>query len=180
MPITADTARKGLLLPALDARAHNLDQEALIFNPSPERDSLLEWANELSKIAPDIAAELLVLMRRLLESNMAEGECERAFAGIADKLAARLHDRERNGNGQVKLKTRAIANRLRLALNVIQTPGADPMAYVRACRDIDEIRASVPVESLLCDQMLRELRSKKYELLRTLVESPDDPDGAAA
>lgn len=77
---------RGEMHQALDARALNLEQQRLIFNPSPECDSLVEHIGRLVSGAPAAqVVELRRLLRRLARSNAAEGECERALAASIEQ-----------------------------------------------------------------------------------------------
>ena len=74
----------------LDARALNLEQQRLIFNPSPEIDSLAEIIGRALSGRP--AEELLEarrVLKRLLASNHEEGGHERELAAsIEQSLSA--------------------------------------------------------------------------------------------
>lgn len=85
---TAGAIRKHLLNEAMDARAHNMDQARLLWNPTPEADSLLEYLHEIRDAVPvEVMSKMLTLIRQLVESNQVEGEHERRLAGFADQMA---------------------------------------------------------------------------------------------
>lgn len=95
---TARDILKGLLNPAMDARAHNVGQARTVWNPSPECDSIIEYlARVQDQIPATVMGELLRLLRELLESNTAEGEHERAIARMADQMSRTQRSFECNG-----------------------------------------------------------------------------------
>lgn len=83
--------RERVLEPAMDSIALNNDQRALIYNPSPEVDSLIEIAQELVATGADPAlmARKMLKLRLLLESIGREDESLRMIACAADMLAKR-------------------------------------------------------------------------------------------
>lgn len=101
MSATAPTARdivKGLLHPAMEGFAQGQRQTRLIWNPSPEADSLLEYLAEVqAQIPPEVLGKILALVKELLESNLAEGSQEKAVAGFADQMARTMRHEECNG-----------------------------------------------------------------------------------
>lgn len=77
----------------LDARACNLQQQRILHNPTPECDSLAEHIAELltEGVPAQRVLEMTRLLRRLAESNVAEGGEERYLAGeIETALQARF------------------------------------------------------------------------------------------
>lgn len=82
---------------ALDARALNLEQERLIYNPSPEPDSIVELVARLASGRPaEEVLEVRRLLRRFIESNAAEGGLECRLAGsIEASLQRHFGARER-------------------------------------------------------------------------------------
>lgn len=95
-PVTRDQLRTQMR-DTLDARALNLEQQRLIYNPSPACDSLVEHTGRLASGAPaEQVVELRRLLKRLLTSNAAEGEHERQLAAsIEQSLSAHFGARKR-------------------------------------------------------------------------------------
>lgn len=75
--------------PALDGCAHNHHQSRLIFNASPEIDSLAERIAALREhdVPDDVISALFADLRALRESNHAELAAHRAVAKTGDNLA---------------------------------------------------------------------------------------------
>jgi hypothetical protein len=96
MTLTAATVQRDFLHPALDARAQNLLQGRLVYNPdTPEPDSILELFQWLLHRRPDLledpeiaekAADALQCIRQIVVSNQLEGGGECRFIGAADSL----------------------------------------------------------------------------------------------
>lgn len=83
--------REQVLEPAMDSIVLNDQQRALIYNPSPEVDSLIEIAQELVATGADPAlmARKMLKLRLLLQSIGREDESLRIIACAADMLAKR-------------------------------------------------------------------------------------------
>lgn len=166
-------ARRALDL-ALEARACNLLQGRLLFDPSPEADSLLE----LPAVARgEGASERLValmasLCRRVIASNGAEGQAELELAGLLDGHAAR----QRRLPAADRLTVKAIAARVRGPLAVLVDPAAhDGVAYYRACCAVRDVVAACPPEQLLSPALAHELRGRKHALLGRLARDAQRP-----
>ena len=155
--------------PALDAIAHNLDQHRMLFDPSPEIDSLIEIGNTLADEQPRLAATLLGIAARLAASNSAELACAQKVAGNGEQIARDL----RPVDGRQSLKRSMLRLRIRPILDVIADPDADPMAYVRAGRDLHALQREVPMETLLSKSLAHEL-GQRAELLHRYLRT----DGA--
>lgn len=89
---------------AMDAHALNRAQAALLFDPSPECDSLAEYIVALRRYqVPEwIVTEMLHLTRELITSNDLEGEVERLAAGDLERLAAAARAPRRQPRATVK------------------------------------------------------------------------------
>jgi hypothetical protein len=149
MAVTAAAARRDLLEPALDARAHNLTQAQLIANPTPEVDSLLEHVHALGRDLPASQRrahvhEALRLIRDLFNSNRAEGECEQTIAGAADQLAAALRAGTVERGWTVKRVARELRDPLAVLVNPIIRGDKRDDALRRVMRVVDQ----APVELL--------------------------------
>lgn len=107
----------------LDARSANLDQHRVLFDPSPEIDSLGEWIAGL----PISTAERrrgMRFVRDLMDLNEAEGRLEQEAAGLLDPMVV---GRRLRAEG---LTVKQIACRLRRPLRA----GAPYLQAVRAVR----------------------------------------------
>jgi hypothetical protein len=151
----------------LDARALNLEQARLLFDPSVEVDSLLELPAALLRAgAPAVlVSELSVLCRRVLESNLLEGERERVLAGVLDEQLAAIRVLPVAG----RLTAKGIARAVRGPLGVVlDGGGGDAVRYFRACCAVRDVVAAVPRAQLLAPAVRHELRERKFRLLAEL------------
>jgi hypothetical protein len=173
--ITAATTKREFLWPAMDARAHNLEQERVLFDPSPECDSLTERLNalHLHGACPAAIAECLHDVNRLLASNQLEGDSERRIAGAADQLASDLRWLELNQTGLVlALGTKSIAHQLRRPLSVIAArAGCKAGEWVAAVRAVDDVVAQVPRLQLFAPEVRHDLGEAAFALLVEIAES---------
>lgn len=164
--LTSRCMRDRFLHPAMDARALNLDQERLFFNPTPEVDSLLEHLTAAG-MNPAARAACLDVIRRLVAANRAEGEAERQLAGAADRLAVELRTAESEGLGAPSAKR--LAALLREPLGVIAKPPAeDGLRFVAAVRQVDTAIRETPESVLLSSTVEHELGPGRFALLRRL------------
>ena len=161
MTVTAAVVRRRALDPGMEARAYNLEQERLFFDPSPERDSLVE-------VIDTGCLEVVNLVRRLVDSNMREGEAERAFLGWADGFATDLRAMELGGNGS-KLTAKAIARALREPLRTLRSD-ATPAELAGAVREIHRVLRQAPRSLVLASAVEHNLGAASFALLREIVE----------
>ena len=168
--ITRSTASKGLAH-VMDARGANLEQNALLYNPSPEVDSLAELPAELLRqvragnIDPALFATWAKLSRRLLESNIAEGASEMTAAGLLEDHIARA----RTAPLAARMTAKSIARRLRDPLRVMLDPAAhDAIEFFRAAGAIRDVLAACPREQLLAPAVEHHLGGRKFRLLTQL------------
>lgn len=177
MTVTIDlssaTVQRVFLSPGMDARALNVEQQRILFDDSPEPDSLIEL---LQAIDPDTKAEARAFRQlihgavELYRSNGSEGEFELAICGAADQLARDLHDEVQN-HGREQMVVKAIARKLRPALATIaKPPVGEPRSLVAAGRAIGEVTSQVPTDQLLSPGLRHELGAGRYELLCSLIE----------
>jgi hypothetical protein len=168
--ISAATVRREFLEPAMDTRAVNID----------DHDLSVTLADDLERLhCPVDDARLLrevrALSRRAIVINTTEGNLEKQIVGAADRLARDLRGIELNA-AALELTARVIAARLRGPLAVIQqyeTTGAgDAMALVAAGREIERVAARCPTSHLLSPRVRKELRARKYQLLRDILNGP--------
>lgn len=174
--LTAAVVKDQVLNRAMDARALNLEQERLLFNPTREIDSVLELAQTLVSRDVGTAARLSCLTRRLMESNRAEGDRERDMALFADQLATDLRRHELNGPRPLLLvSAKSLARQVRDDLAVILDPaGHDALRFVTAVRRVDDIIARVPRAQLLAREVAHQLGAARFELLEELISSYND------
>lgn len=159
MNVTAATVRRSALDPGMEARAYNLEQERLYYDPSPERDSLVE-------VIDTGCLQVVNLVRRLVDSNLREGQAEREFLGWADRFATDLRDHEVKGNG---LNAKAIARALRAPLRTLRSE-ADPAELAGAVRVIHRVLRSAPRSLVLAPAVEHNLGAASFALLREIVE----------
>jgi hypothetical protein len=166
--LTRTTAQAGLSL-AMDARGANLEQTALIFNPSVEIDSLGELPAVLLRHgAPEaLVAQMVTLCRRVLESNVAEGNCEMGLAGLLEDHV----DRARTLPLELRSTAKQIAARLRGPLAVLLQPGGDGIEWCKASWTVRDELAATPREQLLAPAVRHELRDRKFRKLTELADA---------
>lgn len=163
------------LVPALghvmDARLHNLDQEILVFDPSPTVDSAMEHAAALLTCAehlrPHHVGSLLELLRRLVESNRAEGGHELGAAGVLDPLVKQLHGQGRRSQITVK----EAACHLRAPLQVIRNRPDGVAFFTQACKVRDVLDLLDPAVARGAG-MRKALGDNSHDTLLSLM--PDD------
>lgn len=161
MNITAAIVRRSALDPGMEARAYNLEQERLFYDPSPERDSLVE-------VIDTGCLTTVTIVRRLVDSNQREGEAERRILGWADALATDLRDFELNGNG-AKLTAKGIARALRPALKRVRS-GGTPAELADAFRAIHAVLRAAP-RSLVLSGAVRHELGANYELVERMLDA---------
>lgn len=163
---------------AMDARALNLDQSELLHNPAtPEVDSYLEFVASLKErgIPGDVITELERYGWMIVELNGREGSFARMVAGNGEQIAREL----KHVDGRQSLKRPALRRRLRPILDVLADPGADPMAYVRAGRDLHLLQREVPIETLLSKSLAHEIGRDAELLHRYLRDDAREPGETA-
>ena len=161
MNVTAATVRRSALDPGMEARAYNLEQERLFYDPSPERDSLVE-------VIDTGCLEVVNLVRRLVDSNLREGEAERMFLGWADGFATDLRNLELNGDG-ARLTAKGVARSLRAPLRTLRSD-ASPAELAGAVRAIHRVLRSAPRSLVLAPAVEHNLGAQSFALLREIVE----------
>lgn len=164
--LTRTEAHQGLDV-AMTCRAHNIEQTAAIFNPTPEVDSLVEEIASLLRhgVDPTVVANLTTRCRQILESNVAEGNGEMHLAGVFE---AHIH-RTLATPVLERATIKSLAARLRDPLGVIASGTTDGIAYFKACCAVRDVITSVPAGQLLTASMRHELRGKRYGVLADLV-----------
>jgi hypothetical protein len=158
--VSAATIRRGMLEPALDARAINIAEER-------QCESLLDHIANLHPAGPGSAevAEIRRLALLLHDENSAEGDLEREVIHNADTLTRDLRGVELNGVSGV-LTAKCIARLLREPLNVLcDMAGHDAHTIVHAARQVDDVIRQVPTAQLLAPQVRHELWHRRFDLL---------------
>jgi hypothetical protein len=120
----ADNALNALL----DARAHNLEQARLLFNPSPEADSLIEQLHGLDAfdVPPREVQTLVDQAVELYRSNQAEGHREQDAAGALDG-----HIRDLAAGISNDLTLKGLGRQVRLLLQQLDECGAAEARMIR-------------------------------------------------
>lgn len=155
----------------MDARALNLEQAELIFNPSAEVDSVFEVLQELRGDIPrSKLVELTRLTRRIAVSNSWEGNREVGLCGTADRLVRDLRDLHLNGGMESVLAAKSIARLLRAPLKTLGAPVDDLLAWVDALREVDEVLGRAPEDQVLSPTVRYDLGERKYALLEQLAK----------
>lgn len=173
----APTPSASMLSPALthvmDARLHNLDQEVLVFDPSPDVDSAMEHAAALlscpDRDRPRHVGELLRLLRQIVESNRCEGGHELSAAGIIDPLVKTLHTSGRRSS----LTAKDGAARLRAPLQVIANRPDGIAFFHQACR-IKDVVAVMDDHVIRGAGMRKALGPNRHDLLLSLLPAAEE------
>jgi hypothetical protein len=166
-----------LLDHGMDALVHNRDQDILIFNPSPEPDSIIEHLNLLFRelheagVDPSRIADLLTLTRKVLESNGFERGDGQVVTGGLDALLAQLMA----GNQlRAHLDAKGIAFKLRDPLKILaaledgqRVPARD---VIDAGHAVKEVRRLIPDHKLLAADVQNQLGETGFKHLQRLVE----------
>lgn len=172
----ASTTLRAPLETVMDARAHNLTQSALIYDPSPAEDSLAECILGLlhADDAHDRAnrvAETMVLLRRLTASNVLEGECELSAAGVLDAMTKGMHC----AGVRSQMTVREAAARLRRPLRAI-AENPDGIAFFRHACQIKDVVSLLSPDVLHGNGLRNELGTGRHDLLLSMLPT----DGAGA
>jgi hypothetical protein len=170
----ARVKREGLA-PALDAVALGDLEQLVFYNPSPDRDSLLELIPELILPAERRSAEgreFASLLREGVSLNTTQTDRCRSVTGFLDGLVIDLHDRQLNGGGAGALAAKAVAGAVRQPLRAIaDLDPEDLAAVVEAVRTIDAVLDRAGRTQALGATVEHELGRRAYELLRDLADS---------
>jgi hypothetical protein len=180
--VTAGTLQRKVLDPALEAIALNRAQERIVYDPSPERDSIAEWVNAMADSDPESCAAIMGLLAQLVASNQLEQTEILRIAGFSDETIRHLRRLERTAAGATSQAwtRRRLIDRLRQPLAVIADPVPhDAMTFVQAVRVVDDLIVRVPLSDLLADAVLYQLGQAKAAKLRELVESRNESDARA-
>ena len=183
--LTASSIERDYLSNSLDAIAANDEQARLIFNPSPEVDSLVEdfklligssrrsVDRQADAPLPARLADTSRRLRALAHSNGRERRFELAISAAADRDVRSARDLALNGRagGEAVLACKAIARAVRVPLKTIADPPAgDGMALVDAVRAVDQVLARAPAAQVCSPTVRHEIGDARYRLLCDLVE----------
>lgn len=160
--LSAATVRHAVLEPGMDARALNIEQSRIVFDPSPESDSLVEVLADLG--AYQQAKPHLIALTR---SNHAEGKLECGITLWADTLATDLRDLELNG-GAGALSGKSLARALREPLRAFAGSGG-AAERARAAAAIWRVTKGHPRAQLLTPSVRHELGAAKFRLLEEML-----------
>lgn len=176
-PTPSATALQPALGHVMDARLDNLDQEIFVFDPSPDVDSALEHAAALlhcpAQHRPHHVAALMTLLRKVLESNRAEGGHELQAAGYLDPLIKDLHTQGQRSTLTVK----QAAAHLRGPLQVIHNRPDGVEFFRQACK-VKDVLAVMDPDTVRGRGMRSQLGDARHDLLLSLL--PPEQIGRAA
>lgn len=160
---------------AMDARCENLTQQTYVWDPDPEVNSLAEIPAVLMRLGvdPAVISTLAMLVRKIAESNMREGQHELDIAGTLDSITAGLHYHGMRSTLTVK----AAARKLRPALSTLAR-GGDATRFFAASCDIKDVLACLPPEIVQGRGLRHELGDGRHDLLLSLI--PADAGERAA
>lgn len=178
--VTAGLVKRSVLEPVLDARALNLEQKRLMFDPSPEVDSQLESIDLLATMVAgndQALAELdrlRTITRRIATSNGAEGARERAVAGDVDQLVRDLRSAELRGAGAASAI--AIARAARDPLHALsEASRRELLPLAAAAFTLTRLVDQAPSGQVLSPTVQRELGARLYGLLADVVATGLEP-----
>lgn len=155
---------------AMDARAENLTQDTLIWDPDPECNSLAEYVAVLLRhgVPVDVVGDVARLVRRLAESNAREGRLELDACGTLDELVARLH----HDGARAALSYKQAAGMLRPHLAVVERARrevVDGVEYFRACCAIKDVVMQLAEQVLRGPGLRNALGGGRHDLLLSLL-----------
>lgn len=169
--LSARAVTRGALDPSLEAQAHGLAEQRLIFNRRPGVDSLVELVPELADGVTCAERRLLLgLCDRISDHNVRQLRELREIAGWADELATSLHTWEVRGEAVGLLGQQEIARRLRGPLDVLGCAEAPVFEVVDAVRAVDAVLAGAPRAQVFCASVENLLGARKYRRLVELDE----------
>lgn len=155
--VTAAMVRARFLHPSMEATARNLEQ----FDPSPECDSLLEWA--IVHIQAGRREQAIATIETAIRSNELEGDESRSISSTADQLCA---DLERMMVAQT-LGIKALCRQLRPILKAIEH--GLPHEVSAAIVEWREVHQTVPTVELSRPGVRRELGVKLSAVMDRLL-----------
>jgi hypothetical protein len=174
--MSTQVATSERLRPALDAtmdaRLHNLDQDALLFDPSPQRDSAVEIAAAMLRPGADIPAliaEQLTVLRQIAVSNHAEAGCELAATGVLDEVVASLHHHGQRTGLTVKAAAELLRPHLAIVEPAVRGERVDTCAYFAACCAIKDIIVQLSDPVLRGSGLRGELGRGRHQVLLALL-----------
>lgn len=167
---------RDVVAPALDGCARNHEQARLIFNATPEVDSLAERIATLYSydVPHDVIAAMFSDLRALRESNHAELDAHRTVARTGDDLARSIGATRAGLYAQVAdhMTVTGIKRRLGGAdgpLAVLAAPaGRDPKTLTDAQAAVRSVVTSAPDAVLNRPSLRNQLGASRHDLLLAL------------
>ncbi len=163
-----------IVAPALDGICHNTDQQRIIFDPSPEVDSLAERIASLrdNNVPDDVIAHLFADLRALVASNRAERVVHRRVSRTGDDLARALGAAPAPAGGACELTVTGIKRLLGGpdgALAVIANPAGRDGRELTAARSVVRRVVDRAPSAVLRGRSLRnQLGARRHDLLLEL------------
>lgn len=151
---------------ALEGVALTQAQQRVLFNPSPEGDSLAERVAGLQRhgVPRHVVRGLLADISTVLELNALQAGYQTALAGELDRLASAA----RLGDG---LTVRGLVRVLRAPLSTLLTPETATAAeLVEARRVVKEVIRCVPRERICSPTLAHELGAHRHQKLLEFTE----------
>ena len=179
-PLTAATVKRQVLDPALEGIALNRQQERLVYDPSPEADSLAEHINALASQHPAECAEMMRLLTQLVASNQLERAEWAKPAGFGDEQVRHLRRAELDGGSQA-VPTREVARALRGPLDALAEI-CDRVSVEQAAVAMS-LAVRLPESQLLAPNVRRELgdrRTDRLARLKAQIAACNDSDAQAS
>jgi hypothetical protein len=158
----------------VDAQAENRRQELLVYNPSPEADSLAELlvlalrrGNDPSKVL----ADSLPLLRELVESNRREHGHVHAATGPVNFVARMLADHTTRQGLGIKRAARMLREPLKIIRDDMTAPAGrrDGLAFFHASCKVRDVIGEMTTEALRSASMRAQLGTGLHEVLCSLL-----------
>lgn len=155
----------------LEAQAENDLQEKIVYDPSPERDSLVEHLVALPRPDVDpvaVAADMTQLVRVWLESNRRERGHQHAAVAPLDSLTTLLHAEGLRS----ALTIKDAARRLRDPLKTIrqhQIDQVDTKSFFLASGAVKDVIGELPVATLRGGSLRNQLGTGLHDVLCDLL-----------
>lgn len=164
--------------PALDGCAHNHHQSRLIFNASPEVDSLAERIQALHEhdVPAHVITALFADLRAIMESNGREAEAHRTVAKAGDDMARTIGAARTGMCAQVADHLTVTGVKRLLGgqdgpLAILSDPaGRNPADLMHARNAVRKVVRETPDIVLRRASLRNQLGARRHDLLLTLRE----------
>jgi hypothetical protein len=166
----SSTLLHGPLASLLDAQVENEQQHLIVFNPSPEADSLVEHVVSLVRDGTDpvAAAERITpLLNQLVASNQRERAHQHDAARPLDNLTSFLHVHGHRG-----LSVKDAERRLRAPLKTIRaarTEVVDGTRFFHASCQVKDVICELPTDTLRGKTLRERLGNSLHDVLLDLL-----------